>query len=197
MRKKPTKSFKPRQPFVVANHQIRASEVRVLSATGEMIGIMSTSQALVQAREAEKDLVLVTAAANPPVAKIIELAKYKYQVQQREAENRKRSKAQDLKEVRFTPFLGAGDFESKLNKVQQFLKKGDKVRLSLQFKGRTITKKEFGYDVFARVFAATSDIASVEVEPKLLGKKLIAQLIPIKKIRTQTGSTPPSNESNE
>ncbi len=148
-----------------------------------MLGVMPTSEALVRAREAEKDLVLVTAAANPPVAKIIELAKYKYQVQQRESENRKRSKSQDLKEMRFTPFLSQGDFDSKLKKVIQFLKDGDKVRLSLQFKGRAITKKEFGFDVFARVFAATSDIASVEVEPKLMGKKLLAQLMPSKKSR--------------
>lgn len=148
-----------------------------------------------QARQAEKDLVLVTAAANPPVAKIIELAKYKYQVQQKEAENRKRSKSQDLKEVRFTPFLSQGDFDSKLKKVQQFLKDGDKVRLSLQFKGRAITKKEFGFDVFARVFAATSDIASVEVEPKLMGKKLLAQLMPSKKKAAQPTEEQPQQGS--
>ncbi len=191
MRKKPTKSFKAKQPFIVANHNIRASEVRVLSATGEMIGVMSTSDALMQARQAEKDLVLVTASANPPVAKIIELAKYKYQIQQRESENRKRSKAQDLKEVRFTPFLSQGDFDSKMKKVLQFLKGGDKVRLSLQFKGRAITKKEFGFDVFARVFAATSDIAVVEVTPKLMGKKLLAQLMPMKKSKPTQDSEQP------
>lgn len=165
---------------ITANMFIRASQLRVISETGEQLGILTKEEALEQARIAEKDLVLITANANPPIAKIIDLAKYKYQMQQKDAASRKKSKSQDIKEVRFTPFMGDGDFQARLKKVVQFLKKGDKVRLSLQFKGRAITKKEFGYGIFDRVIEATSEIATVEVLPKLMGKKLMAQLMPVK-----------------
>ena len=159
---------------------IRFPQVRVLDNQGEMVGLMSSREAQDKAREAGKDLVLITDKSQPPVVKIIELAKFKYQLQQRASQQRKSSRKQDIKEVRFTPFMGSGDFESRLKKVVDFLERGDKVRLSLQFKGREITKKEFGYEQFAKVFEKTADIAKVEIEPKLMGKKLIAQLIPSK-----------------
>lgn len=158
-----------------------ASEVRVLTEYGEMLGIMSKDEALQKARDAEKDLVLVNGNAQPPIVKIIELTKYKYQEQQKEAKSRKNAKIQDIKEVRLTPFIGEGDFESRLKKIIGFLEKGDKVRLSLMFKGREITKKEFGYELFKRVIEGTKEVATVEVEPKLMGSKLLAQLMPVKK----------------
>jgi translation initiation factor IF-3 len=166
---------------IAYNQFIRASEVRVIDEKGEQVGIMSTRDAIEKARSAEKDLVLITGNTNPPVAKIIELAKYKYQVQQKEAASRKKAKAQEIKEVRFTPFMGGADFEARMKKVRQFLEKGDKVRLSIFFKGRIITKKEFGFEMLEKVFEQTADIASVEMAPKMLGKKLIAQLMPAKK----------------
>lgn len=167
--------------YITANHNIRFDQVRVLDERGEMLGVMSPKEAMEIARDTDKDVVLVTENAKPPVVKIINLAKYKYQLQQKKAEGRKRAKTQEIKEVRFTPFMGEGDFNARLNKVIKFLEKGDKVRLSLQFKGRAITKKEFGYDQFDKVFAATNEIATKEIEPKMMGKKLIAQLNPIKK----------------
>lgn len=177
IRKRPVKRPQT-QVWVTANHQIRVPEVRVLNELGEMLGVMPTRDALVKAREVEKDLVLVNDKADPPIAKIIDISKYKYQQQQKDAESRKRAKSQDIKEVRFTPFMGEGDYQSRLNKVMEFLKDGDKVKLSLQFKGRLITKKEFGYDIFARVIQATQEISTVETEPRLLGTKLLAQLQP-------------------
>lgn len=184
IRKRPVK-FKQQKVWVTANHQIRVPEVRVLSEHGEMIGVMSTQAALSQAQESGKDLVLLNEQAQPPVAKIIDISKYKYQIQQKEAESRKKAKAQDTKEIRFTPFMGEGDFESRLNKVINFLKDGDKVRLSLQFKGREITKKEFGYDMFKRVIEATDEYSTVESPPKMMGNKLMAQLMPAKKNKKQ------------
>lgn len=171
---------------VIANHQIRASKVRVLTEHGEMVGIVSIKEALQKARAQDKDLVLVTDQTSPPVAKIIDLAKFKYQQQQKQAASRKKARAQEVKEVRFTPFMGDNDFQSRLKKVKQFLKKGDKVRLSLFFKGRAITKKEFGYTVFDKIFEGTAQIAAVEMEPKLMGKKLIAQLTPDHKKKETT-----------
>lgn len=177
------KRFVKHQPtriFVTANRQIRVPQVRVLDEFGEMLGVMSTEEALEKARIAEKDLVLVTENAEPPICKIIDIAKYRYQMQQKKAEGRKKATKQDIKEVRFTPFMGENDFQSKLKKVVTFLEKGDKVRLSLMFKGRAITKKEFGFEVFQRVFEATTEVGTVENEPKILGKKLLAQLMPSK-----------------
>jgi len=169
-----------RKDFIQANHHIRFPQVRVLVERGESLGIMSSQEALVKAREAEKDLVVVTEKANPPVVKIIELSKFKYQLQQKQAEQRKSAKGQELKELRFTPFMGDGDFETRLKRVTTFLEKGNKVRLSLFFKGRSITKKDVGFEVINKVIERTKEISKVEIEPKLLGKKIIAQLTPEK-----------------
>ncbi len=184
IRKRPVKA-KQQKVWVTANHQIRVPELRVLNEFGEMIGVMATGEAMSKAQEVSKDLVMINEQAQPPVAKIIDISKYKYQVQQKEAESRKRAKAQDTKEVRFTPFMGEGDFTARLNKVLNFLKDGDKVRLSLQFKGREITKKEFGYEMFSRVIQAADEYSVVESEPRLMGNKLQAQLMPAKKHKKQ------------
>jgi len=180
IRKKPFQ--RPQQQFrVTANFNIRVPELRVLTDIGEMVGVMTTQEALERARSEGKDLVMVTETAKPPIAKIIDLAKYRYQLSQKVAEGRKRSKAQDIKEIRLTPFIGEGDFQTRLKRVLEFLKKGDKVRLTLEFKGRAITKQEFGREHFDRIFAETAELATVEIRPKMLGKKMMAQLMPIKK----------------
>lgn len=167
---------------MTVNRQIRVPQLRVLSETGEMLGVMSTDEALSQAMAAEKDLVLVTEKAQPPIAKIIDLAKYKYQLQQKQADDRKASRKQETKEIRLTPFIGDNDLQTRLKRIVEFLERGDKVRLSVEFRGgRQITKKDFGYDLLNKVFAATDEIAVVEMPPKLVGKKLIAQIMPKKK----------------
>ncbi|MCA9372840.1 translation initiation factor IF-3 [Candidatus Woesebacteria bacterium] len=181
MRHKPGKRYQSQTVFVVANHRIRTPNVRVIDDQGKMVGVMPTQQAMTQAFALEKDLVLVNENQQPPIAKIIELNKFKYQQQQKLAASRKKAKAQEIKEVRFSPFMSEGDFESKLKKVNDFIDGGDKVKLSLFFKGRQITKRSFGENVIARVIEATAEEAVVEIEPKMIGKKLIAQLMPKKK----------------
>jgi len=178
IRKRPTK----RQPkvFIKANQLIRVPEVRVLTEYGEMIGVMSTRDALNRAEQEEKDLVLVTENAKPPICKIIDLAKYKYQLQQKQAEGRKKARNQETKEIRLTPFIGEGDFQTRLKRIIEFLTKGDKVRLSIEFRGREITKREFGDSILQKIFDETKEIAVVEIRPQLLGKKMMAQLMPIK-----------------
>ncbi len=163
---------------------IRHAQVRVLDERGEMLGTMPTSQAMGMARDQDKDLVLVTDKSEVPIAKIIELSKYKYQQQQKLAEGRKKARSQDTKEVRFTPFIGENDLNAKISKVVGFLQKGHKAKLTLIFKGRQIANKELGYEVFRKVFAATSEIAETELLPKMMGNKLISQLMPGKKGKT-------------
>ena len=167
--------------FVVANHYINFPELRVMDEHGETLGVMTKSQALAKADELDKDLVLVTDKANPPVAKIIDLSKYKYQLSQKKAQDRKKSTNQDIKEIRLTPFIGDNDLQSKLKKIEGFLKKGHKVRLSMEFRGRAITHKDLGEQIFSDVISQTAEIATVEIAPKLMGKKMIAQIMPIKK----------------
>ncbi len=165
---------------IIANGRIRAGQVLVIDDVEGSLGVMSTGQAIKLAYSKDKDLVLINEKQNPPVAKIIELSKYKYQLKQKQSASRKKAKAQSIKEVRFTPFMSDGDFEAREKKVKQFLEEGKKVKLSLAFKGRQITKKEFGEEIFARIIKNTADIAQVEIKPKMIGKKLIAQLTPRK-----------------
>lgn len=171
----------PTKVWITANHQIKAPELRVLDERGDNLGVMSTSEALNKAQFEEKDLILVTAQAQPPVAKIIEISKYKYQLQQKDAESRKRSKSQETKEVQFTPFMSDGDFQSRLSRVIEFLEDGDKVKPYVRFKGRQITKKEFGYSIMKRITDATAAIAKVENPARFMGQKLEMLLVPAKK----------------
>lgn len=163
------------------NEQIRAVEVRVIDSKGNQIGVLSRDAALAMAEEQEKDLILVTAQANPPVAKIIEASKHKYQQEQRIQEVRKSSKVGEIKELRLSPFIASGDLESRTKRVREFLEDGHKVRLMLRFKGREITKKEFGHDVMDKLYQAVSDVGQIETPAKLSGKMLMMQLMPAKK----------------
>lgn len=180
------KFSKPRQSrgqqfWITANGRIRQPQVRVIDDQNTMLGTMATSEAIRLAYAKEMDLVLINEQQSPPIAKIIEINKYKYQLQQKEAASRKKSKAQSIKELRLTPFMSDGDFTARVKRIEEFIKKGHKVRLSLQYKGRQITKKEFGESMIAKAIEAAGEIASVEIEPKMIGRKLMAQLTPKKK----------------
>lgn len=180
-----------KKEFVKANQFIRFPQVRVLTERGEMIGVMSSFEAQQRAIAEDKDLVLVTEKADPPLVKIINLAKYKYQLKQKQAEGRKAAHKQDTKEIRFSPFIGDADFETRMRKIKGFLEKGDKVRLTIEFKGgRQLSKKEFGFEMIKKIFDQTAEIAVIEIQPKLLGKKIMAQIMPVKKGKgTATATT--------
>ena len=180
IRKKYSKN-KNEQIYVKANHQIRFPVVRVLNEYGESLGEMSSNEALEKAMEQGSDLVLITEKADPPVVKIIELSKFKYQLKKKNSDTRKKSKTAELKELRFTPFMGEADFEVRNRKVKEFLEKGNKVKLTLTFKGRQIVRKDLGFEVFERIFQSNADLGKVSLPPKLIGKKIQAQLDPIGK----------------
>lgn len=167
--------------FVVSNHHIHHDTLRVLGDDGAQLGVMSKEDALNRARNAGKDLVLVTDKATPAIAKIIDLSKYKYQLSRKKAEERQHNKAQDIKEIRLTPFIDTGDLDAKINKVTNFLEKSHKVRLTMEFRGRSITKKDLGEAVFDQVVQSVSEMATIELPAKLVGKKMMLQLMPIKK----------------
>lgn len=169
---------------------IRFPQVRVLSERGEFVGVMSNTEAMALARAEEKDLVLVTDKGELPIAKIIELSKYKYQLQQKQAEGRKKARSQDTKEIRFTPFIGENDLNGKINKVIGFLQKGHKTKLTLMFRGRQMANKDKGNEVINKVLAATAEYGEVEIQPKLIGNKIQTQLAPaLKKSKKATEVT--------
>ena len=167
--------------FFQINHRIPYQELRVLDELGKQIGVMSREEALAQAKDADRDLVLITENAKPPVAKVISFSKFKYQLDQKKAEGKKATKKQEIKEVRFRPFMGQGDFDSRMKRVFKFLDDGDKVRPYVEFKGREITRKEFGYRLIERVIEQTGELATVEIPAKLVGRKIMIQLMPVKK----------------
>lgn len=167
-------------PFYRINHQIQDNELRVVDESGKQIGVLSKSEALSQAESLEKDLVLVNPAAKPPVAKIIQYSKFKYQMQQKESESKKSSKSVDIKEIRFTPFIAEGDFNIRIKKAREFLSDGNKVKLNVKFTGRQITRKEFGDKVINKAIEQLADISAVERPPQLTGKMLIVQMQPKK-----------------
>ena len=142
---------------------------------------MTKEEAVEKAKSEEKDVVLITEEAKPPVAKIISFSKFKYQLDQKRAEGKKASKKQEIKELRFRPFMGEGDFDYRLKKIFEYLEDGDKVRPYVEFKGREITRKEFGFKLIERIIEKTQEQATVEIPPKLLGKKIFLQLMPVKK----------------
>jgi translation initiation factor IF-3 len=142
---------------------------------------MTREEAVERAKSEDKDVVLITQEATPPVAKIISFSKFKYQLDQKRAEGKKTSKKQEIKELRFRPFMGEGDFDYRMKKIFEYLNDGDKVRPYVEFKGREITRKEFGFKLIDRIIERTAEIATVEIQPKLLGKKIFLQLMPVKK----------------
>jgi len=160
------------------NEKIRAREVRLIDASGEQLGVKSKQEALEIAQKRELDLVLVAPNAKPPVCRIMDYGKYRYEQQKKEKEARKKQKVINLKEVRFTPGIGDHDFNTKLRNARKFIEKGDKVKASVRFRGRAITHKELGQEVLDRLAKEVEDIAAVESRPKMEGRNMFMMLAP-------------------
>ncbi len=155
------------------NEEIRAREIRVVSADGEQLGIMSVKDALKIAQEKELDLVEVAPTAKPPVCRIMDFGKYRYEQSKREREARKKQKVIEIKEIRMTPKIEAHDFQVKVKAAQKFLKDGDKVKAMIRFRGREIVHAELGKILLMQLFEDVRDQAVMEREPKIEGKNMI------------------------
>jgi len=162
------------------NYQIVSPQVRLLDEEGKQIGVVSKIEALQKAKELNIDVVEIAPNANPPVAKLIDFKKFKYQEQKKERENRKSQKNVDVKEVRLRPFIGQHDFDTRLKQTQDWLADGNQIKVSVIFKGREITRKEFGFDVMKRFIDSLESVKVVR-EPHLEGKILAAMIVPSKK----------------
>lgn len=155
------------------NEQIRAKEVRLVSSDGEQLGVVSIAEAMAKAEEAELDLVLIAPTAKPPVCKIIDYSKYKYELARREKEAKKKQKVIEVKEVRLSPNIDTNDLNTKIGAARKFLEKGNKVKVTLRFRGREMArmfKSKYILDDFAE---ALSEIAVIDKPSKAEGRSLV------------------------
>ncbi|AWZ38253.1 translation initiation factor IF-3 [Lactobacillus sp. AN1001] len=162
----------------MVNEGIRARELRLIADDGSQLGVKSKQEALKLAEQANLDLVLVAPKAKPPVAKIMDYGKYRFELQKKQREARKKQKVINVKEVRLSPTIDTNDFNTKVKNARKFLTKGDKVKVSIRFKGRAITHKEIGREVLDRFAAETDDVATVESKAKMDGRSMFLMLAP-------------------
>lgn len=162
----------------VINDEIRAKEVRVVGANGEQLGVIPIREALQLALEANMDLVNVAPTAKPPVCRIMDYGKFRYEQQKKDKEQRKNQKVVDIKEVRFSATIDEHDYQTKLRNVVKFLKEEDKVKCTIRFRGREITHASIGQKVLERVAVETEEIGMVERRPRLEGRSMIMILSP-------------------
>lgn len=167
------------------NYQITSAEVRLLDEEGKQIGVVSKIEALQKAKELNLDVVEISASAKPPVAKLIDFKKFKYQEAKKERESKKNQKNVGVKEIRLRPFIGQHDFDTRRAKAQDFLKNGNQVKVSVFFRGREITRKEFGFDVLRR-FISVLESAKVVREPHMEGRSLGAMIVADSKKKVET-----------
>ncbi|MBK9953821.1 MAG: translation initiation factor IF-3 [Rhodocyclaceae bacterium] len=163
------------------NDEITAPEVRLVGAEGEQLGIVNIRAALQMAEEAELDLVEIAPLAKPPVCKVMDFGKYKYQEAKRAHEAKLKQKQVQVKEVKFRPGTDEGDYQIKLRNLIKFLQEGDKTKITLRFRGREMAHQEFGMRMLERIKGDLTDVAQVEQFPKMEGRQLIMVLAPTKK----------------
>lgn len=154
--------------------------MRVIGDDGKQHGVISKQEALKLAEEKGTDLVLVAPNANPPVAKLIDFSKFKFQQEKKEQSAKKKAHTQELKEFRLTPFMAENDLNVRIERSRAFLKRGDKVRFVVWFRGRQLAHKQFGYDILKKAVEKLNDVAVIEIEPKFRGRNLEISLKPSK-----------------
>ncbi|XRA53572.1 translation initiation factor IF-3 [Mycoplasma sp. P36-A1] len=165
----------------MVNEAIRAREVLLIDDKGVQVGVINTKEAMKMALEKNLDLVVVAAKANPPVAKIIDYGKYRFEAQKKAKEAKKNQKIQDTKEIRLSPVIDTNDVNTKLKNARKFLEKGDKLKVAMRFRGRQMAHTDIGREIMKNFIAGIEDIAVVEKAPKLEGNNMIMFVAPKKK----------------
>ena len=168
---------KPRGPRT--NEKIRATQVRVINSDGKNLGTLSTQEAINIAKQKGLDLIEISPKANPPVCKIIDIGKYKYDLQKKVNKAKKKQKTVNLKEIKLRPVTEIHDYNFKIKNAQKFLSKGDKVKFTVQFKGREMQHTHLGHELIQRIINDTNDLGKVEVQPKFEGRQIIMIVQPL------------------
>jgi len=162
------------------NDRIRAPEIRLIGAEGENVGVVSPERAMQMAEDAGLDLVEISPNASPPVCKIMDFGKFKYEQQKRESEARKKQKTIDVKEVKFRPNTDTHDYDVKMRNVTRFLEAGDKVKVTLRFRGREMAHQNLGRELLERVAEDIKEIGKIENMPKMEGRQMVMMIGPVK-----------------
>ena len=160
------------------NERIRGGDIRLIGADGENVGVVSPERALQMAEAAGLDLVEISPNATPPVCKIMDFGKFKYETQKKEAEARKKQKIIEVKEVKFRPNTDTHDYEVKMRNVFKFLENGDKVKITLRFRGREMAHQNLGRELLERVAKDTEEVGKVENFPKMEGRQMVMMIGP-------------------
>ena len=161
------------------NDRIRAHEVQVISSDGKNLGTLSTKEAIEIARQEELDLIEISPNANPPVCKIIDIGKYKYDLQKKANKAKKKQKIINLKEIKLRPVTEIHDYNFKIKNAQKFLEKGDKVKFTVRFKGREMQHTDLGNKLMERIINDTASLGKVEIQPKFEGRQIIMIIQPL------------------
>ncbi|HKN89616.1 MAG TPA: translation initiation factor IF-3 [Acidimicrobiia bacterium] len=172
------------------NERIRAREVRLVGADGEQIGVKPLPEALHIAREHDLDLVEVAPNANPPVCKIMDFGKFKYEQDVRRKESRRKTSNVVIKEMKFRPKIDEHDYTTKTKHVERFLNEGSKVKITIMFRGREMAHPELGKRILDRIAEQVKDVGNVEAAPRVDGRNMLMVLAPVKKQEPKSGSKP-------
>ncbi|MEO0911597.1 MAG: translation initiation factor IF-3 [Pseudomonadota bacterium] len=162
------------------NDRVRAPEIRLIGAEGENVGVVSPARGMELAEAAGLDLVEISPNASPPVCKIMDFGKFKYEQQKKESEARKKQKIIEVKEVKFRPNTDTHDYEVKMRNVTKFLGNGDKVKVTLRFRGREMAHQELGRKLLERVAEDTTELGKVDSIPKMEGRQMVMMINPLK-----------------
>ena len=160
------------------NEYINVPKVRVIDENGENLGVMFTKEAIEQAAEVGLDLVEISPGADPPVAKFLDIGRFKYEAQKKANEQRKKQKTQEIKEIKMRPNIDDHDYDVKMKKVVSFIGDGDKVKVTLRFRGRELAHGQLGMVLLERVQADTAEIAKVEQHPRMEGRQMLMVIAP-------------------
>ena len=160
------------------NEFIQSPKVRVIDENGENLGVMFTREAYEQAVSVGLDLVEISPSADPPVAKFLDIGRFKYEAQKKANEQRKKQKTQEIKEIKMRPNIDDHDYDTKMKKVFEFLEDGDKVKLTMRFRGREMAHGQLGMAVLQRVSEQTNEIAKIEAHPRMEGRQMLMVLAP-------------------
>ena len=170
---------KPKIEIPRTNHRIRSLDVQVINSSGENLGILPTKKAVAMAKEERLDLIEISPNANPPVCKIMDIGKYKYDMQKKASKAKKNQKTSSLKELKLRPGTEIHDYNFKIKNAKKFITKGDKVKFTVKFKGREMQHIDLGKNLLNRIVEDTKNIAKVETQPKFEGKQMIMVIQPI------------------
>ena len=160
------------------NHMITSDKVRVIDESGENIGVMYTREAIEQAADAGLDLVEVSPNADPPVCKFLDVGKYRYEAQKKANAARKTQKTQEIKEIKMRPNIDDHDYDVKMRAIHKFIGEGDKVKVTLRFRGRELSHQQLGMNLLKRVQDDTNEVAKIEAYPRMEGRQMLMVLSP-------------------